>query len=115
MVIADAIGQLRTGDVSISSVESRTAASRLAVCRFGGIEGLRGMCIPRVVVQDRMPALMKTALPPPLQYPVASYGFQFVHALCKMFYGSTVAMRVSGLLTLARVSIFPPQARAKQA
>lgn len=86
-----------------------------AACRFGGIEGLRGMCVPRVMVQDRLPWIMKTALPPPLQYPVASYGFQFVHALCKMFYGSSVGMRVSGLLTLARVSLFPPQTKAKQA
>ena len=86
-----------------------------AGCRFGGIEGLRGMCVPRVVVLDRAPWLMKTALPPPLQYPVASFGFDFVRALCLMFYGSNVGMQLRGLLTLARLSLAPPAAKAKAA
>ena len=73
------------------------------------------MCIPRVTLLDRAPWIMRTAIPPPLQYPVAPYSFDFVHALCKMFYGTSVGMKVSGLLTLARLSIAPPKAKLKAA
>jgi hypothetical protein len=82
-------------------------------CRFGGVEGLRGMCTPRVVVLDKMPWLMRTSIPPPLQYPVAAHGFAFVHALCRMFYGTNVSTRVNGLLALARLSIWPPRLGGK--
>jgi hypothetical protein len=71
------------------------------------------MCIPRVLVQDSAPMLMKTKLPPPLQYPVAPFGFDFVRALCMMFYGINIFMRVEGLLTLLRVSVCSPKTKAK--
>lgn len=35
-----------------------------------GIEGLRGLCVPKAVCEDRFPWLMKSSLPPPWQYPV---------------------------------------------
>jgi len=75
--------------------------------RFGGVEGLRGVCNARVVVQDRFPALMRTEIPAPLRYPVAPCGFAFVHALCQMFYGCGVAGRGRGLLTLAKCFLAP--------
>ena len=78
-------------------------------CRFGGVEGLRDLCLPRVTVLDRAPWLVRTSLPPPLQYPVAAYGFDFVHALCRMFYGTNAATRWRGLLALARLSLVPPR------
>jgi hypothetical protein len=36
-----------------------------------GIEGLRGLCVPKSVCEDRFPWLMTTTLPPPWKYPVA--------------------------------------------
>jgi hypothetical protein len=52
--------------------------------RFAGIEGLRGMCIPKAVAEDRWP--FKTAIPPLLQYPVSDRAFDFVSSLVWMFY-----------------------------
>jgi hypothetical protein len=82
--------------------------------RFGGVEGLRSLCIPRVTVTDRRPWLMRTSLPPPLRYPVAAHGFAFVHALCRMFYGTNVATRAAGLWMLARLSVWPPRAAVSE-
>jgi hypothetical protein len=73
------------------------------------------MCYPRAVVQDRWPLLMRTSIPQPLCYPVAPYGFDFVHALCKLFYGSTVIMQLQGLLSLAKLSLWPPKGKVKAA
>lgn len=91
----------------------RTPAREQAVpCRFGGIEGLRGMCVPKVVVRDRAPWLMKTEIPPPLQYPVAPFGFKFVHSLCMMFYSPSIGMRIKGLAMIA--GCFLPQRQARK-
>jgi Aldehyde dehydrogenase family len=38
--------------------------------RFAGIEGLRGLTVPKAVAEDRWPWLMRTDIPPMLQYPV---------------------------------------------
>ena len=73
--------------------------------RFAGIEGLRGMCTPKAVCEDVVPWLMKTTIPPPLQYPVAPHAFGFVEALVRMFYGVTIAQRIRGVLDVAVVSL----------
>ena len=86
-----------------------------AVCRFGGIEGLRGMCYPKVVVVDRLPAVLRTTIPPPLQYPVAGYGFDFVHGLCKMFFGSSIAVQLAGLMAVIKLTVMPPHDKPKTA
>eukprot|EP00892_Ulva_mutabilis_P007130 jgi/Ulvmu1/478/UM001_0486.1 len=83
--------------------------------RFGGIEGLRGMCYPKVVVVDRLPAVLRTTIPPPLQYPVAGYGFEFVHGLCKMFFGSSIAMQLAGLVAVIKLTVMPPADKPKAA
>jgi Aldehyde dehydrogenase family len=87
----------------------------VAFCRFGGVEGLRGMCYPKVIVEDRFPSFMRTAIPPPLQYPVAPIGFSFVHALCKMFYGSSIYMQLSGLVSVIKMFMLPPATKSKVA
>jgi acyl-CoA reductase-like NAD-dependent aldehyde dehydrogenase len=38
--------------------------------RFAGIEGLRGLTVPKSVSEDAIPWLMGSSLPPPWQYPV---------------------------------------------
>lgn len=45
--------------------------------KFAGIEGLRGCCNTKAVVVDRVPWLMRTDIPPPLQYPVSTAAFPF--------------------------------------
>lgn len=74
--------------------------------RFAGIEGLRGLCIPKSVCEDALPFL-KTEIPPPLRYPVADFAFDFVKALVQMFYGLNPAQQLGGLLNLAAVFVLP--------
>lgn len=64
------------------------------------------MCSTRVRVQDSAPFLMRTSIPPPLRYPVSSIGFAFVHALCKLFYGSA-SMQCTAALQLCRLMLVP--------
>ncbi|KAG0208362.1 Meiotic Sister-Chromatid recombination aldehyde dehydrogenase [Mortierella sp. GBA30] len=42
--------------------------------RFGGPEGLRGVCHQRSITVDRWPMLIQTFLPPVLQYPMTNVG-----------------------------------------
>jgi hypothetical protein len=89
------------------SLVTSSQLQQSSTCRFGGVEGLRGMCYPKVIVEDRWPFLMRTAIPPPLQYPVQPFGFEFVHALCKMFYGSSIGMQLSGLGSVMKLFLLP--------
>ncbi|BDA44107.1 betaine aldehyde dehydrogenase, chloroplastic [Coccomyxa sp. Obi] len=68
--------------------------------RFAGIEGLRGLCVPKAVCEDRFPWLMRTDIPPLLQYPVGDAAFPFVCGLISMFYGLSLQDNLSGLCTV---------------
>jgi acyl-CoA reductase-like NAD-dependent aldehyde dehydrogenase len=63
--------------------------------RFAGVEGLRGMALPRAVALDRWP--FSTAIPPLLRYPVQPAAFGFVTSLVWMFYAPTWGGVVKGL------------------
>ena len=41
----------------------------------------------KAVAEDAVPWLIRTDIPPPLQYPVAPYAFDFCAGLIRMFYG----------------------------
>mmetsp|Transcript_7006 Transcript_7006/g.19782 ORF Transcript_7006/g.19782 Transcript_7006/m.19782 type:complete len:603 (-) Transcript_7006:65-1873(-) len=82
--------------------------------RFAGIEGLRGMCVPKAVCEDRFPLLMKTDIPPPLQYPVDDVAFDFINALCNMFYGLSLPQQAGGLLRLAQCFLLPSSVVGKK-
>lgn len=66
--------------------------------RFAGVEGLRGMCLPKAVAEDRWP--FSTAIPPVLQYPVKPRAFDFVTSLVWMFYAPSLMGNAKGLLGL---------------
>ncbi|CAL8470086.1 g9628 [Coccomyxa elongata] len=68
--------------------------------RFAGIEGLRGLCVPKAVCEDRFPWLMRTDIPLLLQYPVGDAAFPFVCGLISMFYGLSLRDNLSGLCTV---------------
>ncbi len=72
--------------------------------RFAGIEGLRGMCVPKSVAEDRWP--FSTAIPPLLQYPVKDAAFDFVTSLVWMFYSESLLGNVKGLFGLAGCFLF---------
>eukprot|EP00898_Chlorokybus_atmophyticus_P003792 jgi/Chlat1/4413/Chrsp29S04549 len=53
--------------------------------RFGGVEGLRGVCRAKAVAEDRFP-LISTNIPRPIQYPVSPLAFPFVSSLIWLFF-----------------------------
>ena len=69
--------------------------------RFAGIEGLRGMCIPRSVAEDRWP-FISTTIPPLLQYPVHPNAFPFLKSLIWMFYAPGMLQKAKGLYGVLR-------------
>lgn len=71
--------------------------------RFAGVEGLRGMCVPKAVAEDRWP--FSTSIPPMLQYPVKPQAFTFVTSLVTMFYSMTWSGHVRGLVGLLKCFI----------
>jgi acyl-CoA reductase-like NAD-dependent aldehyde dehydrogenase len=85
-------GQLQAGMSSINDFATTYMAQSLpfggvkesGFDRFAGVEGLRGCCIPKAFAQDRWPWLIRTDIPPPLQYPVKAYAFDFVASLIKV-------------------------------
>ncbi len=62
----------------------------------------------------RWPWLIRTDIPPLLQYPVGDAAFPFVCGLIAMFYGPGLRARLDGLVSVARCFLFPPAARAKK-
>ncbi|CAI7782533.1 unnamed protein product [Closterium sp. NIES-53] len=68
--------------------------------RFAGVEGLRGCCNEKAIVEDRFYSLFKTNIPPPLQYPLAPNAVPFQQALVRMFFAHTLLTQLSGLFHL---------------
>jgi hypothetical protein len=50
----------------------------------------------------RVPWLMRTDIPPLLQYPVGDAAFPFVCGLIRMFYGLSLRDNLAGLVMVAR-------------
>ncbi|KEY68699.1 hypothetical protein S7711_00573 [Stachybotrys chartarum IBT 7711] len=67
--------------------------------RFAGEEGLRGMCNIKSVCEDRFGWLgIRTGIPPPVRYPVASQrrGWAFTQGVVQLGYG-TLRTKIEGL------------------
>jgi acyl-CoA reductase-like NAD-dependent aldehyde dehydrogenase len=67
--------------------------------RFAGEEGLRGMCNIKSVCEDRFGWMgIRTAIPPPMQYPVKSQqrAWTFAQGVVELGYGD-MSRKVSGL------------------
>ena len=69
--------------------------------RFAGPEGLRGLCNVRSICDDKFAAL-RTAIPPPMQYPSKGKGHVFAQGVVEMFYGYGLLGKAQGLLKLIR-------------
>ena len=74
--------------------------------KFAGIEGLRGLCVQKAVVEDIVP-LVRTQLPPPLRYPLANAALPFVRGLMHFFYGHSLASKLSGVVGLISCALAP--------
>lgn len=71
--------------------------------RFAGEEGLRGLCNPKSVCEDRMAWLgIRTAIPPPVRYPVQSQekGWKFTRGVVGVGYAVTLKEKFVALLEL---------------
>ncbi|KAL7812868.1 aldehyde dehydrogenase family [Trichoderma aethiopicum] len=67
--------------------------------RFAGEEGLRGLCNVKAVCEDRFGWLgVRTAIPPPVQYPVPNQdrSWRFTQGVVELGYG-TLATKAAGL------------------
>lgn len=66
--------------------------------RFAGPEGLRGMCYPKAVIEDRLFRLIRTSIPPPVDFPLppGEKPWVFLKGLVFFAYGAGLE-RVRGL------------------
>ena len=75
--------------------------------RFAGEEGLRGLCNLKAVCRDRMSWLgVKTAIPPPMQYPVKDQerGWRFAKGVVEVGYGIGLVSKIGGVLGIVKNS-----------
>jgi len=82
--------------------------------RFAGIEGLRALCVPKAVCEDRLPWLMRSSIPPPWAYPIQDNAFDFGAGMIGMFYGPSLPHKAAGLGRLLRSLVAGGKAKAKQ-
>jgi hypothetical protein len=73
--------------------------------RFAGPEGLRGLCYPKAVIEDRFFRLIRTSIPRPVDFPLpAGNGpWTFLRGLVRFAYGAGV-QRATGLLDVVRIA-----------
>eukprot|EP00566_Odontella_aurita_P005293 CAMPEP_0113561984 /NCGR_PEP_ID=MMETSP0015_2-20120614/20277_1 /TAXON_ID=2838 /ORGANISM="Odontella" /LENGTH=629 /DNA_ID=CAMNT_0000463835 /DNA_START=40 /DNA_END=1929 /DNA_ORIENTATION=- /assembly_acc=CAM_ASM_000160 len=70
--------------------------------RFAGPEGLRGCCLERAVVKDRIPGV-RTTIPSPIDYPIdINKGLPFGIGLIKLFYDESLWGKIMGILGLIK-------------
>ncbi|KAI9839707.1 MAG: Meiotic Sister-Chromatid recombination aldehyde dehydrogenase [Sclerophora amabilis] len=76
--------------------------------RFAGLEGLRSLSNTKSVCRDRFPRLLSTAIPKPLDYPIASAAgaWDMCRGVVELGYGQTVWRRAVGLARIVRVGVF---------
>lgn len=75
--------------------------------RFAGDEGLRGLCNVKAVCEDRLWwAGARTAIPPPIRYPVGDQerSWRFARGVVEVGYGTSVGRKARGLVGMLRNS-----------
>mmetsp|Transcript_31238 Transcript_31238/g.47667 ORF Transcript_31238/g.47667 Transcript_31238/m.47667 type:complete len:610 (+) Transcript_31238:153-1982(+) len=71
--------------------------------RFAGPEGLRACCHERSIVLDKLPSMIRTSIPPPLQYPMTKSSFEFGNALIQLFYNDgSILAKLKAIVTLCK-------------
>ncbi|ORX37583.1 putative meiotic recombination-related protein [Kockovaella imperatae] len=75
--------------------------------RFGGEEGLRSLCNPKVIVEDRIFGYIRTRIPAPVDFPLpdATVYWGFLRGLVHLAYGPSLWTQAKGLLGLIKASI----------
>ncbi|KAG1225340.1 hypothetical protein G6F68_019948 [Rhizopus microsporus] len=74
--------------------------------RFAGQEGLRGLCVPKAITNDRIPGV-KTPIPPILDYPItsAANGWTFVESLVNLVYHPEIPAKIKAMIGLAKAHL----------
>jgi len=98
--------QLKTGASSINDFATTYLCQSLpfggvkesGYDKFGGVEGLRGMCYTKAVCEDAF--FMKTTVPPELQYPVKECSFPMVGGIIKMFFSLGIYGSLLGIVSI---------------
>ncbi|KAI8997377.1 Aldehyde/histidinol dehydrogenase [Pilobolus umbonatus] len=74
--------------------------------RFAGVEGLRGLCVPKAITTDRIPGV-KTPIPPVIDYPIrnTANGWVFVKGLVDLLYNPDVIAKAKAAVGLAKASL----------
>jgi hypothetical protein len=67
--------------------------------RFAGEEGLRALCAQKSVCRDRLPGLLATSIPGPLQLPLGDErrGWDMCKGVVELGYGETMGRKIGGL------------------
>ncbi|CDZ97964.1 Vacuolar H-ATPase V1 sector, subunit G [Phaffia rhodozyma] len=74
--------------------------------RFGGPEGLRGLCNIKAVIEDRFFGIIQTPIPGPVDYPANSVkSWTFVSGLVRLFYAPSWRGLLGGVRDIIRGSI----------
>ncbi|KAK3673153.1 Meiotic Sister-Chromatid recombination aldehyde dehydrogenase [Recurvomyces mirabilis] len=68
--------------------------------RFAGEEGLRSLCNAKSVCQDRWPGLIKTSIPPKLDYPMRKGAWEMGRGVVEVGYGEDWRRRAGGLRSI---------------
>ncbi|CDK24985.1 unnamed protein product [Kuraishia capsulata CBS 1993] len=71
--------------------------------KFGGEEGLQGLCVAKSVCYDKL-SFIQTRIPAPLDYPIKNgkKAWKFVSSLNRSGYDNSLWQRVKSILTLAK-------------
>lgn len=71
--------------------------------KFGGEEGLRGLCLEKSVCFDKL-SWISTGIPPPIDYPIkdGKKAWKFVQSLNRAGYDSSIYGKIKGIYGLAR-------------
>lgn len=69
--------------------------------RFAGPEGLRSLCNAKSVCMDRFPALVKTAIPASLDYPMKPDAWHVSRGVVEVGHGESIRRKVEGIRKLA--------------
>ena len=107
------VREIRAGNVAVNDFASYYACSMpfggregSGYGRFGGEEGLRGLCNVKSVCEDRWLARVlgvRTSIPPPLRYPVQGrIGWSVCQGVVETGYAIGIAGRVGGVVGLVR-------------
>lgn len=72
--------------------------------RFGGVEGLRGLCNMKSVCEDRWPGWLSTKIPAALDYPMqnAQRTWEVCQGLVEVGYGLGLKARIQGLWKIVK-------------